>query len=180
MNALRAPARAAYTVQTLADGTHLVLAHPVGASPPRVAATVPSGPDAPADAARFARSAELQALLAEWSFDGDAPGAATLIRRTHACLARLDGESAPGSASEALIPPAPSAVTTAPHGDPMAAFGQLLTEAERQIARMYAAAGPHERQCLNAMTLALELMFPALDDAISLDCRDARWAEGLS
>ena len=62
----------------------------------------------------------------------------------------------------------------------MAAFGQLLTEAERQIARMQTAAGPRERQCLDAMAYALGLMFPALADAISLDCRDARRAEGLA
>ena len=180
MNALRTPARSAHAVQPLADGTHFVVEHPADGGPQRIVATVPPGPDARADAARFARAAEMQALLAEWSFDGGAPGAATLIRRTHACLARLDGESAPGSASEALIPPAPSAVATVPHGDPMAAFGQLLTEAERQIARMQTAAGPRERQCLDAMAYALSLMFPALGDAITLDCRDARRLEGLA
>lgn len=78
-------------------------------------------------------------------------------------------------------PAASTSLTTLTlHHDPMVAFGQLLSEAERQIARMQTEAGPHERQCLAAMTYALGLMFPALGDAISLDCQDARRAEGLA
>ena len=78
-------------------------------------------------------------------------------------------------------PAASTSLTTLTlHHDPMVAFGQLLTEAERQIARMQAAAGPRERQCLDAMAYALSLMFPALGDAITLDCRDARRLEGLA
>lgn len=84
------------------------------------------------------------------------------------------------SAPIVLASSAPVSTTLALSNDPMAAFGQLLTEAERQIDRMQTAAGPRERQCLDAMAYALSLMFPALGDAISLDCRDARRLEGLA
>lgn len=173
MNAALTPTTPAYTIQPIVDGSYFVVAHSADGGPARVVATVQPDPDARAIAARFARSAEMQDLLAEWSFDSGNPAAPTLISRTHACLARLDGESAAPCALADIAPPAQQ-------DDPMVAFGQLLTEAEQQIKRMHAAAGPCERRALVAMTFALGLMFPALGDAITQDCQAARRLEGLS